>query len=122
MAESIADAFQFEDVKKYNPNFTGIGPDYSWMFKSKVPGLATGSVIPPNREFLAVLGDNKTETEVVSPLSTIEQAVENVLRRQGGGSGEMSLVLDGDLAALVRVLHPYILKEGKRIGVPIVTK
>lgn len=111
---------------KHTPNFTGFGPDYSWLFKSRasvgdVPGLASGSVIPPNREFLAVLGDNKTEAEVVSPLSTIEQAVENVLSRKGGG-GETTLVLDGDLAALARVFRPYILKEDKRVGVTVVTK
>ena len=88
-----------------------------------IPRLATGAVIPPNREFLAVLGDQKSGTNVEAPLSTIEQAVENVLRRRGGyGDGEMTLVLDGDLAALVRVLRPYMLKEDRRVGVNLVTK
>ena len=52
--------------------------------KVSIPRLATGTVVPPNREFMAVLGDNKREPEVVSPLSTIEQAVENALRKSGG--------------------------------------
>ena len=30
---------------------------------SKIPRLAQGTVVPPNREFLAVLGDNKKEHE-----------------------------------------------------------
>lgn len=87
-----------------------------------IPRLATGAVIPPNREFLAVLGDQKSGTNIEAPLSTIEQAVENVISRKGlGGSGDMTLVLDGDLAALARVLRPYMLKEDRRVGVNLVT-
>lgn len=42
---------------------------------SKIPGYATGQVIPARmRQHLAILGDNNRETEVVSPLSTIKQA------------------------------------------------
>lgn len=84
-----------------------------------LPALAEGAVIPPNKEFMAVLGDQKSGTNIEAPLSTIEQAVENVLRRSGGG--EMTLVLDGDLAALARVLRPYMLKEERRVGVNLVT-
>lgn len=65
-----------------------------------IPRLATGTVVPPNREFMAVLGDNKREPEIVSPLSTIEKAVENAMRKNGGmGSGEIvikvPLYIDG---------------------------
>lgn len=53
-----------------------------------VPGYASGTVVPANYgNFLAVLGDNKREPEVVSPLSTMEQAMENVLNRRGGTGG-----------------------------------
>ncbi len=51
-----------------------------------VPKLAQGAVIPPNREFLAVLGDQKRGTNIEAPLSTIEEAVENVLNRRGYGA------------------------------------
>lgn len=85
----------------------------------EVPRLAQGAVIPANREFLAVLGDQKSGTNVEAPLSTIEQAVENAMNRRGGGSGELTLVLDGDLAALARVFRPYLLKEGRRVGVKL---
>lgn len=101
----------FSDIKKYNPNFTGFGPDYSWMFKSSaksVPGLATGSVIPPNRKFLAVLGDNKTETEVVSPLSTMKQAMMEALQESGAGAGgtyTFVVNLDGKEIARNQVKH-----------------
>ena len=40
-----------------------------------LPYLAQGAVIPPNREFLAVLGDQRSGTNIEAPLSTIQQAV-----------------------------------------------
>lgn len=52
----------------------------------QIPKLATGAVIPPNREFLAVLGDQKHGTNIEAPLSTIEEAVENVLKRSGNSN------------------------------------
>ena len=96
----------------------GFSSAYS-LSAANIPRLATGAVIPANREFLAVLGDQKSGTNVEAPLSTIEQAVENAMNRRGGGSGEMTLVLDGDLAALARVFRPYLLKEGRRVGVKL---
>ena len=80
-----------------------------------IPRLATGSVIPPNREFLAVLGDNKKETEVVSPLSTIEQALENVMSRMGSASPQqINLVVDGKV--LAKVIVPKINDMTRQAG------
>lgn len=80
-----------------------------------IPALATGSVIPPNREFLAVLGDNKQETEVVSPLSTIEQALENVMSRMGSASPQqINLVVDGKV--LAKVIVPKINDMTRQAG------
>lgn len=67
----------------------------------KIPHLATGAAIPANYgEFLAVLGDNKRETEVVSPLSTMKQAFMEALAESNfsGDSGEkeINLYIDGD--------------------------
>lgn len=44
----------------------------------QIPYLAQGAVIPPNREFLAVLGDQRSGTNVEAPLATIQQAVADV--------------------------------------------
>ena len=72
----------------------------------RIPALATGTVVPPNREFLAMLGDNKTETEVVSPLSTMKQAMLEALQESGGlGSGEI-------------ILHVYL--NGRKMAVEMV--
>lgn len=50
----------------------------------EIPHLAKGTVVPANYgNFLAVLGDNKRETEVVSPLSTIKKAVREAMSENG---------------------------------------
>ncbi|MBQ6852372.1 MAG: hypothetical protein IJO04_05020 [Oscillospiraceae bacterium] len=48
----------------------------------KVPGLARGAVLPPNREFLAVVGDQKHGTNIEAPLATIQEAVALVMGDQ----------------------------------------
>lgn len=67
-----------------------------------IPRLATGTVVPANYgEFMAILGDNNRETEVVSPLSTIKQALSEVMAtmqgRAGGGDITIPIYLDGSL-------------------------
>lgn len=54
--------------------------------KIKIPKLASGSVIPPNSPYLAVLGDQRQGTNVEAPLDTIKQAVAEVLGGGGGGT------------------------------------
>jgi hypothetical protein len=44
-----------------------------------IPHLAEGSVIPPNKKFLAVLGDQKEGVNVETPLQTIKDALTEVL-------------------------------------------
>lgn len=48
-----------------------------------IPHLAQGAVIPPNREFMAVLGDQSHGTNIEAPLDTIKQAVAEVLANNG---------------------------------------
>lgn len=75
--------------------------------------LANGAVIPPNREFLAVLGDQKSGTNIEAPLDTIVEAV----RQAGVGSGQnINIQFTGDLAQLARVLKPVIQTEAVRTG------
>lgn len=62
----------------------------------QIPYLAQGTVVPANYgNFLAVLGDNKRETEVVSPLSTIEQAVANAMKNNSVGVIHVHVDIDG---------------------------
>lgn len=79
-----------------------------YLSESDIPAYATGQVIPTSmKKHLAVLGDNSRETEVVSPLSTIEKAVENVLARTGAQTIIIKQYLDGKQVA------ESVVKEGK---------
>lgn len=63
-----------------------------------LPKLADGAVIPPNRQFAAILGDQRGGTNIEAPLSVIEQAVRNVVGENGGIVEihvEMPVHLDG---------------------------
>lgn len=91
-----------------------------------IPRLATGTVVPPRAgEFAAILGDNNRETEVVSPLSTIEQALDNVMAKYMGGNGgnrqiEVNMYLDRQ--RLGRVVYKLNNEQKQRVGVRLVTE
>lgn len=89
---------------------------FSWLPSISVPSiphLAQGAVVPPNREFMAMLGDNKRETEVVSPLSTMEKAMENVMRRM---NGKQNIVINVDGKKLFEVMVDQNNSTVKRTG------
>lgn len=51
----------------------------SYTLTPDVPQLAKGAVIPPNKKFLAVLGDQRHGTNIEAPLATIQEAVAMVM-------------------------------------------
>ena len=51
-----------------------------------LPRLASGAVIPPNREFLAVLGDQRQGMNIEAPAEMIRQMVADGIRAAGIGS------------------------------------
>lgn len=83
------------------------------------PRLATGTVVPrQSREFAAILGDNNRETEVVSPLSTMKQAMLEALNEAniGGGNNNVTVVLEGDAAGIFRIVRTEEEKNYERTG------
>lgn len=75
-------------------SFSGISilPQFS---KVSLPRLATGAVIPPNREFMAVLGDQRSGNNIETPESLLRQ-----IFREESGSAEMLAVLQAILDAV----------------------
>lgn len=66
-----------------------VSPVVAALSDVEIPAYATGQVIPRTmKQHLAVLGDNTRETEVVSPLSTIEQAVTSAMAKAGFAGGQ----------------------------------
>ena len=84
------------DVPDWVPGIGGssLGFDFSHITAPQIPYLAQGAVIPPNREFMAVLGDQRHGTNVEAPLTTIQEAVAAVMQEYQ----------DGNPAALGQVL------------------
>lgn len=73
-----------------------------------IPKLARGAVIPPNREFLAVLGDQKEGTNIEAPLQTIVDAFNIALDSRGTNEEPIIIELNG------RELGRAVLEEGDR--------
>lgn len=55
----------------------------------KLPRLATGAVIPPRSEFMAILGDQKRGVNIETPLDTMVEAFNKALDDRENGSGEV---------------------------------
>ena len=72
-----------------------IGAHLSPLSEVRIPRLATGAVIPPNREFMAVLGDQKSGTNIETPLATMVDAFKQAMSEYGGGTTTVVLQLDG---------------------------
>lgn len=91
----------------------------------KMPMLATGTVVPPRAGmFAAILGDNNRETEVVSPLSTMKQALKEALAESNISSrnqiAKAELILDG--TRFGQLVVKFGNNEKNRVGVRMVTE
>lgn len=106
------------DVPEWVPLIGG----QKWGFNiPKIPKLAQGAVIPPNREFLAVLGDQKHGTNIEAPLQTIVDAFNIALQgnaNYGGGNTEVILEIDG--REFGRAVVEQGNRENRRIGTRLV--
>lgn len=74
----------------------------------KIPYLASGAVIPPNREFMAVLGDQKHGNNIEAPESLIRRIVRE---ESGGGKSRYNV----SLMMGRREITKFVLEEGKVI-------
>lgn len=106
------------EVPEWVPGIGGKswGPKISHMAEASLPRLAQGAVIPPNREFLAVLGDQKQGTNYEVPDEKLRQLIREEM--DVGGNGEMVinnvLELDGE------VIYRNQKKVSKRHGKSLV--
>lgn len=93
--------------------------------QADIPHLARGAVIPPNREFIAVLGDQKSGTNIETP----ESLMRNIIREEMGRSQTASLlqailaaikegqVIEVDRVPFGQVVRQAYNEETRRIGV-----
>ncbi|WP_312093477.1 hypothetical protein [Aminipila sp.] len=110
------------EIPDWVPKIGGneFGFDLKPIKRVSIPKLASGAVIPPNSEFMAILGDQKHGTNIEAPLSTIEQAVDNVLSRRGGTGSSMPVIIEIDGRELARAMAPYNTGENMRQGTRLI--
>ena len=80
-----------------------------------IPQLAQGAVIPPNSEFLAMLGDQKRGVNIETPLETMLAAFRQVMA-EGGGGRDLTVILELDRIAFGKVVARINDEETQRIG------
>ena len=84
-----------------------------------VPMLAEGAVIPPNQEFLAILGDQKSGRNIETPESLIRQIMREEMEGfMGVGSDftvDMPVYLDGE------VIYRNVQRISRRRGKSLIT-
>ena len=76
----------------------------------KIPYLARGAVLPANRPFLAMVGDQRHGTNVEAPLATIQEAVALVMEEQ------LTAVMAGFEALLAENRQLRRVVEGIELG------
>lgn len=115
LPEALTDAAETVGIK-ITDNKIGFNlPKLSTVSIPRLPGLAQGAVIPPNKEFLAMLGDQKNGTNIEAPLDTIKQALAEVMGNiQVENTGNAVMELDGQTFA--RLITPYVISELDRRG------
>lgn len=107
------------DVPEWVTDVTGMdgfGFNIPNLSRVSIPRLATGAVIPPNAEFMAILGDQKHGNNIEAPESLIRQIV-----REESGTGDVIIRASGTLGQLIRLLKFEIEKEDNRQGGSFVT-
>lgn len=82
-----------------------------------IPALAQGAVLPPNKPFMAVVGDQKHGTNVEAPLETIKQALREV---QGERAYTGDIVLKVGERELGRIALEAVKREALRQNVKVV--
>ena len=108
-------------TKLKNFKFAGMTPfaNLSTISVPDIPFLAEGAVIPPNQEFMAVLGDQKRGVNIETPLETMIQAFNSALDRRGGDGGSREpIILQISGRTIAELVWDASAKRYKQSGVP----
>lgn len=108
VTEAINALFRLLSFNLELPGGGSIGWNLPQFNAPQIPYLAQGAVLPANKPFLAMVGDQRNGTNIEAPLETIKQALSEVMMQQGW---DVNVEFRGELAALARILAPVITKE-----------
>lgn len=112
------------DVPDWVPAIGGkkFGFNISSVSEVKLPRLANGAVIPPNQQFAAILGDQRSGKNLEAPAGLIRQMVQEGMQAamaQSGfaRSGNMTVIMEIDGREFGRASYRYGTAEQQRVGV-----
>lgn len=110
------------DVPEGVPIFGGtkFGFNIPSLGAVSLPRLANGAVIPPNQQFAAVLGDQRSGKNLEAPANLIRQMVAEGIQMAGGvgkSSGNMTIIMEIDGREFGRASYKYGAAEQQRVGV-----
>ena len=114
------------DVPDWVPSWMGggqhVGFNIQPMSSVSLPRLANGAVIPPNQQFAAVLGDQRSGKNLEAPAGLIRQMVAEGMQAamaQGGfgRGGDMTVIMEIDGREFGRASYRYGTAEQQRVGV-----
>ena len=105
------------DVPKNIPKIGGIkfGFDIPTLGKVSIPRLATGAVIPPRAEFAAILGDQRSGTNIEAPADLIRSIVASEIDKLNI-QPQVNVIASGDNAGFIRWMKFEIEQENRRVG------
>lgn len=81
------------------------------IYSTDVPALARGAVIPANKRFMAVLGDQRNGNNLEAPEALIRQ----IVREESGGNYQIVALLQSILSAVQSGQQIVIDKSGQRV-------
>ena len=87
--------------------FSSVGFNVGYWSTPQVPYLAQGAVIPPNKEFMAVLGDQKNGNNIEAPESLIRRIVREESGNGNGGTYNFTAQINR------RTLFKEVIEEAK---------
>lgn len=101
------------DIPDWVPGIGGksFGFNFSDTAHVSLPRLAKGAVIPPNKEFLAMLGDQTRGRNIETPEGLLREIVQ-----EETGTQEINIVANGSLSQFIKLLRFELQKEDKRVG------
>lgn len=105
------------DIPDWVPGIGGksFGFNFSDTAHVSLPRLAKGAVIPPNKEFLAMLGDQTRGRNIETPEGLLREIVQ-----EETGSQEINIVANGSLSQFIKLLRFELQKEDERVGANLV--
>ena len=107
------------DVPDWVPKIGGkkFGFDLELIDWGDIPYLATGAVLPANNPFLAVVGDQRSGTNIEAPAKLIKQMAKEAIEEAGVNSDtdvQVNIYLEGDSEGIFKIVKTEYKKEKKR--------